>query len=332
MENRAFFQKIISMKGCRIEIGGSVTNTVRVLQTILNRKNATTYLGAIGNDSNGKVIQERLEQEGVRCIFKKVNNFCTGICAVLIYAENRSLCTDLGASKLYSIEDLNKHYTTNTIKNAKCIYFSVSPKISYLKCLLLQIKAFFLGVCFDCVEHLLKSEGKIIAFNIGAVFLCKKYPKQILEILKYVDIVFGNNHVRSILINDGKKYGMYILQEVEALAKLINIASKDIRKNCSSIVKYNNKEKIVIATQGAKPIIIATKENVTEYEVKKEDINGEIVDTNGAGDAFAGGFLAKFLQGTCVKEAVKCGITAAHEVIKNVGCCFNRERLYSLCK
>lgn len=43
--------------------------------------------------------------------------------------------------------------------------------------------------------EMVKFKDKIIAFNIGAVFLCKKYPKEMLEVLKYVDIVFGNDHV-----------------------------------------------------------------------------------------------------------------------------------------
>ncbi|MDG6100215.1 carbohydrate kinase family protein, partial [Alteromonas sp. ZYF713] len=33
----------------------------------------------------------------------------------------------------------------------------------------------------------------------------------------------------------------------------------------------------------------------------------EIVDTNGAGDAFVGGFLSQFIQGKGVEASVTCG-------------------------
>lgn len=114
----------------------------------------------------------------------------------------------------------------------------------------------------------------------------------------------------------------------------MNVSNKDIKAICSSIRTFENRrnqERIVVITRGADSLFVATKDGLKEYEVgmvKRE----EIVDTNGAGDAFAGGFLAKIIQGCAVEEAVKCGIIAAEEVIKNVGCCFDANRLYKLCK
>lgn len=57
---------------------------------------------------------------------------------------------------------------------------------------------------------------------------------------------------------------------------------------------------------------------VSEYPVipiPKE----KLVDTNGAGDAFVGGFLAKVVLGKSTEEAVKAGNYAANAVIQRSG-------------
>ncbi len=44
-----------------------------------------------------------------------------------------------------------------------------------------------------------------------------------------------------------------------------------------------------------------------------------IQDTNGAGDSFAGGFLARIVEGASVEEAVETGHAWAAKVIKRAG-------------
>lgn len=54
----------------------------------------------------------------------------------------------------------------------------------------------------------------------------------------------------------------------------------------------------------------------------------EIVDTNGAGDAFVGGFLSQFIQEKSLETCVRAGIFAAREVIKRSGCSFDGVSLF----
>jgi adenosine kinase len=46
----------------------------------------------------------------------------------------------------------------------------------------------------------------------------------------------------------------------------------------------------------------------------------EIVDTNGAGDAFAGGFLAFFVKGATLEKCIDAGSYAAHACLRVRGC------------
>ena len=53
--------------------------------------------------------------------------------------------------------------------------------------------------------------------------------------------------------------------------------------------------------------------------------NDEIVDLNGAGDAFLGGFLAMYLKGNRGNRLFSCckaGNEAASVILRNVGCTY----------
>ncbi len=46
----------------------------------------------------------------------------------------------------------------------------------------------------------------------------------------------------------------------------------------------------------------------------------KIVDTNGAGDAFVGGFMAQYIRNRPLEACVRCGIWLAGIVIQQHGC------------
>lgn len=48
----------------------------------------------------------------------------------------------------------------------------------------------------------------------------------------------------------------------------------------------------------------------------------KLVDTNGAGDAFVGGFLSQLVAGKAVSECVRAGNYAAYTVIQHSGCSY----------
>ena len=67
--------------------------------------------------------------------------------------------------------------------------------------------------------------------------------------------------------------------------------------------------RIVIFTHGAEETVVvssAEPDRVRTYKVDKL-AEGEIVDTNGAGDAFAGGFLAGYVLGKSLEECIAAG-------------------------
>ena len=102
--------------------------------------------------------------------------------------------------------------------------------------------------------------------------------------------------------------------------------AKDIRgiaRVIANLPKANTKRpRTVIITQGTDPTIVAIQGQAPEeiLELKVHKINPEqIVDTNGAGDAFAGGFVAGLVQGKDLQESVDMGQWLARLSIQELG-------------
>jgi len=119
---------------------------------------------------------------------------------------------------------------------------------------------------------------------------------QLQQVLPYCDIIIGNE------------------SEAEAWAGANGVADqKDIAtvaKTIAALPKANaSRPRVVVITQGAESTILANSaepERTKTYPVNKLK-DDEIVDTNGAGDAFAGGFLGAFVSGKSLDECVEVG-------------------------
>ena len=90
----------------------------------------------------------------------------------------------------------------------------------------------------------------------------------------------------------------------------------------SRMPKVNgSRARTVVITQGADPTIVAINGKVQRFPallVPKE----KLVDTNGAGDAFVGGFLSQLVCGKELSECVRAGNYCASIIIQRSGCTF----------
>lgn len=118
--------KELEMLACHRQPGGSVTNTARVTQWIVKSPHLVTYVGAVGTDSLGKMLKNCLPEEGIECIWVEHKDVPTGKCAVLVCGQNRTLCTNLGASKIFRNEDFLMPSVQKRLTDAKFVYLSVS--------------------------------------------------------------------------------------------------------------------------------------------------------------------------------------------------------------
>ena len=59
-------------------------NPLITIQWMLGVPNATTFTGCIGKDEFGKILEEKIKEEGVKAIYKYSDDVKTGTCAVCI--------------------------------------------------------------------------------------------------------------------------------------------------------------------------------------------------------------------------------------------------------
>lgn len=274
--------------------GGACQNTMTVGQWILQTPKVFAFMGCIGKDKFGEILETKAKDAGVLVSYQYHETVPTGTCAVVITDQgaNRSLCANLSAANHFSKEHINRSDNLSLIENAKYFY----------------ITSFFLTVSppaiMQVAEHACEN-NKPFCMNLSAPFLSQFFKEPMMKAFPYVDILFGNE------------------QEAEAFSKEQNLGTTDIAEIalCISKLPKENKSRsrIVIITQGNDAVICAKDGEITKYPAIVIPAE-EIVDTNGAGDAFVGGFLAQYVQEQPLDVCINCGIYAATEVIKQSGC------------
>ncbi|GAU98274.1 hypothetical protein RvY_09443 [Ramazzottius varieornatus] len=280
--------------------GGSGLNVLRSAQWILRVPGICTFVGCIGNDSAGKMLLKSAEKDGVDAVFQ-IAECETSLCIVMAVADQRSLCSFQRASSLFSFTEMLRAEMQHRLQRASVIYLS----------------GFFLNVCTRTARYVTtyaRENQKRFVLDLGAPRVVDAQAELVRWLLPETDVLFGNE------------------AEFRALGRTLGISDSTNGKNlCKAVQKWISQEaeqlnrdhaRILLMTRGKEPVVVATSaEGVTEYpcmEVAKE----AIVDVNGAGDAFLGGFLARYIQHCSVDECVTCGLLTSNAVIQQRGCNF----------
>ncbi|NJE54419.1 carbohydrate kinase family protein [Thermococcus sp. 21S9] len=104
----------------------------------------------------------------------------------------------------------------------------------------------------------------------------------------------------------------YMVSPNEKEAKLIT-GLDDVRKSAEELYSWG--AELVVITRGEKGVLIYDGDF---HEFPALPVEGEI-DPTGAGDAFAGGFLAGLVKGRALDECARMGLERAREVLKKRG-------------
>jgi len=269
--------------------GGATQNTIRVAQWLLPH-GSTTYIGSVGKDAHAEQLRKSAHADGVHTHYYEDSKAPTGTCAVLIHNKERSLIANLAAANNYNSTHLLRPDSVGLWLKAEVIYSA----------------GFFLTVAPDAALLLAKhafAAHKIYATNISAPFIADFFTEPLMAVVPYADFLFGNESEAKAL---GKKLG-YEETTVEGIAARVAKLPKQ------------GKPRHVVFTQGAEPTIVATAEGTHSYPVPPLRPD-QIVDVNGAGDAFVGGFLAAIIKGKSVEVAVHTGHYTASVILSVSGC------------
>jgi len=134
--------------------------------------------------------------------------------------------------------------------------------------------------------------GRQVALTLSDAFCVDRYRDEFIELMRKgtVDLVFAN---------EGELHSLYKTSDFDSALKALR---EDV--------------KLGVVTRSDKGCVVASNDGVVA--VPASPIN-ELVDTTGAGDLFAAGFLFGLVRNAGYENAGKLGALAAAEVIQHIG-------------
>ena len=179
-----------------------------------------------------------------------------------------------------SIEFESQDINYNFIKNSKYLYLE-----GYLWDSDLAKNAFL-----EAAKVAKESDTKII-LSLSDSFCVDRHRESFLELIdKYIDVVFCN--------------------EYEMLSLFQENDFQNCKKSISSLCE------LVIITLGSKGSLVVYKD---EFEEIKPLLLGKIIDTTGAGDLYAGGFIHGLIKNYSLKKCGEIGSICAGHIITQLG-------------
>uniref|UniRef100_A0A3P9B6N2 Adenosine kinase n=1 Tax=Maylandia zebra TaxID=106582 RepID=A0A3P9B6N2_9CICH len=288
-KHKELFEELVKKFKVEYYAGGATQNSIKIAQWMIQEPHKVgTFFGCIGKDKFGEILKQKAEEVHVDAHYYEQDEEPTGTCAACITGDNRSLVANLAAANCYKKDkhlDLEENW--KLVEKAKVYY----------------IAGFFLTVSLESILKVAKhasENNKLFCMNLSAPFICQFFKDNLMQVMPYVDVLFGNE------------------TEAAAFAKEQDFDTKDIKeivRKAQALPKDNKKrQRVVVITQGK-------DETIETFPVVKTDPK-YIVDTNGAGDAFVGGFLSELVQEQPLDQCVKAAHYAANVIIQRAGCSF----------
>lgn len=146
------------------------------------------------------------------------------------------------------------------------------------------------GLLTEKAMELSKEAGATISFDVSSFEVVETFKSKIISLIeKYVDLLFANQkEMYALTEKSSEEAGCELLQDI-----------------CPVVVAMAGKDGCFVANRG-KAI------HYPAFQV-------HAIDTTGAGDLFASGFIYNYLQGAPMKECAHLGTLLAAEVVQILG-------------
>ncbi|HIH42126.1 TPA: adenosine kinase [Candidatus Woesearchaeota archaeon] len=261
--------------------GGSTGNAI-VLAAKLGAK--CVFCGVVGDDIKGRIYEETMQQDKVALNLGKSSALTGHAITFITPDKQRTFAVHLGAA----LELDREHISIDDLK--KC-------KILHTEGYLLAEDGSLKDACIAAMD-LAKKNEVVVSLDLSAPNIVRNNRAEFREILeRYVDVVFANEEEANAFIcknDDGCAQHQDYGAALNELSKICKIAVVKLGKH-GSIIKADGK--------------------ITKIEPFKANA----IDTTGAGDAYAAGFLYALCKGNEVEKCGKLGSYLASKVVEKIG-------------
>jgi sugar/nucleoside kinase (ribokinase family) len=135
--------------------------------------------------------------------------------------------------------------------------------------------------------------GRRVAFTLSDIACIKPHRAEMMAMLEAgaIDLLFANEN------------------EIMELA--------DLPDRDAAVAALQDKVPLIVVTCGSEGAMAVEGGRTVRVPIAR--IGAGVVDTTGAGDLFAAGFLVGYAQGKCLEDSLRIGAIAAAEVISHFG-------------
>ncbi|KAG1840293.1 Ribokinase-like protein [Suillus subalutaceus] len=293
-KHMSIYEEIVKNYKVTYVAGGASQNAARGAAYVLP-PNSVVYTGCVGDDGLAEQLRAANKREGLQEVYLVKPGEKTGACAVVLTGHHRSLVTTLRAAEMFEQSHLSSPVVAPLVDAANVFY----------------VEGFFLTHGASIVLELSKkasAASKTFVMNFSAPFIPQFFGTQLQSILPYCDIIIGNE-------TEAEAYaaanGLPDTKDLAAIAKAVATSPKS----------NTSRPRVVVFTHGAESTILVSSAEPDSPKVFKVSAIDDklIVDTNGAGDAFAGGFLGAYVAGKSFDECVEVGHKMGAMCVQLVG-------------
>lgn len=283
--------KLEKINHVKINSGGSAGNTAA---TISQLGSPSSFIGKVAMDEFGKKFIHEIEKSGTHYASRNYANSSSAKSFILVSNDaQRTMCTFLGCASEIIEEDIDE----KEIKNHDILYLE-----GYLWDQDSTIQALKKAI------NLAKQNEVKIAFTLSDLFCVARHKSDFLNLIKNdLDILFANE------------------QEIKELTNIKDIAADNFQE-LQQFFAQNNKLTAIV-TRGKDGYVTFDNGNIDTGSAEKID---KLIDTTGAGDAFAAGFLHIYCQNQDITQAAKAGNICAAKIIQKFGARFDDDEIEQL--
>jgi len=237
------------------------------------------YVGKVKDDQIGKLYAHDIRAAGVAFDTRPASDGPATGCSYI-------LVTDDGERTMNTYLGAAQELTSGDIDAAEI----AAAKIVYLEGYLWDPAS--AKQAFVKAATIAHSAGREVALTLSDSFCVDRYRDEFLDLMRNgtVDLVFAN---------EAELHSLYQTSDFDT-------ALKELRKDA----------KLGVVTRSAKGCVVASRDVVVAVPAFAID---RLVDTTGAGDLFAAGFLFGLVRNAGYENAGRLGALAAAEVIQHIG-------------
>ena len=248
----------------------------------------TVFIGKVGYDDFGKKFINEISKSGVEFVSHGHHKDASAKSFILVTPDaHRTMCTYLGCASEITENDISEE----AFESASMLYLE-----GYLWDAPNTILALKKAI------NLAKKNGVKVVFSLSDSFCVARHKEDFLNLIKDdLDLLFANEN------------------EALELALLTEFSLKNLSEFFAQ-----NKNLTVVVTRSEKGCAVFKDGKFFE---KSAHFIEKLVDTTGAGDIFAAGFLTGFAKDLELEESAEFGNTLASRIIQKFGARFEEEEL-----